>query len=367
MNGMLLQRFLLLASYIGLTAFLSYALAFVSARWAIRAGAIDKPTGGRKIHTRSTPLWGGLGITLALFAGVLLAWLTGSLTSISVQPMQIMGFLVGAVLILAVGLLDDRYDLPVWSRFVVYVFACVIVVMTGTGIVQVTRWAGVGGFSLVWKTMDIMLPGLLIHLSLPADLVTLAWLVLVLFATKFLDGLDGLVTGQTVIGSLLIVALTMSAAYFQPTVALIAAIIAGAFFGFLPHNAHPARHFLGESGSVLAGFCLGFLSILSSAKVAIALSVLTISIVDIGIVVIGRFMRGAPIGKGDATHLHHRLLQAGLGQRKAVFLLWGVSAFSGVIALSLQTRGKFFLVLVLAILTIAASWITHRMSGCRGK
>jgi UDP-GlcNAc:undecaprenyl-phosphate GlcNAc-1-phosphate transferase len=206
--------------------------------------------------------------------------------------------------------------------------------------------------------------GFSLDLLLPAHLITFVWLLVATYATKVLDGLDGLVTGQTVIGAALVGALTLTTTYFQPGVSVLAAVVGGAFLGFLPHNISPAKQFLGEAGATMAGFSLGVLALLSSAKIAIALSVLAIPIADVVFVVLGRLYRGEPWYRGDMTHLHFRLLRAGLSQQAAVWTLWLVSLFAGIAALGLQTRGKIFLVTSLVVATALASrvtsWFAHK-------
>lgn len=135
-----------------------------------------------------------------------------------------------------------------------------------------------------------------------------------------------------------------------------AAIIAGAYFGFLPHNFHPAKQFLGESGSVIAGFSLAFLSIVGGAKLATGLMALGFPLVDAVFVVIGRVARGASPFKGDDTHLHFKLLRAGLSQRQVVLLIWTLSGVTGAVALGLQSVGKAALLvwIVLAVLGLSA-------------
>jgi UDP-GlcNAc:undecaprenyl-phosphate GlcNAc-1-phosphate transferase len=194
-------------------------------------------------------------------------------------------------------------------------------------------------------------------ISLPSDVLTIIWLMVATYAVKILDGLDGLVTGLTIIGSSIVAALSLSLTYFQPPVALLAGLIGGSYLGFLPRNFNPAKQFLGESGSTIAGFSLGFLAILSSAKVAIALSVLAIPITDVVIVIFGRIHRGQPWFRGDDTHLHFRLIKAGLSNRAAVLLYWGVSLIAGIFVLSLQTQGKIFIIFLLCLATALASYI----------
>ncbi|MBI4138936.1 undecaprenyl/decaprenyl-phosphate alpha-N-acetylglucosaminyl 1-phosphate transferase [Candidatus Uhrbacteria bacterium] len=332
------------------SAGLSYVFSFVSAHHAVRFGAIDKPTGGRKIHAEPIPLLGGAGIVCALLIAMAAGSRLGLLPGIS--PRQLIGFAVALVILVIGGALDDLRPQPALRQLIFPILAAVAVIVSGTGIVQVTSLSGPNGFSLVWWKSS--------SLSLPADLLTLLWLLFATYATKLLDGLDGLVAGIAVIGSSMVGALTLSIAYFQPGVAALAAAVGGSFMGFLPRNAHPAKQFLGEAGSTMAGFSLGFLAIVSSAKVAIALSVLAIPLADAVFVVVGRLRRGLPPWKGDATHLHFRLLDAGISHRTAVVLLWAASFAAGVAALTLQTRGKLFLVGSLVVLTGLLSWVMNR-------
>ena len=330
------------------TALLSYIWSFASESFARRFGAIDKPTGGRKIHTKPIPLWGGFGIAVSILIVLVTLMSANVFSQGDVHTTQILGFIAGLLILLVGGMIDDAHPLSPQIQILFPILAALVVIASRTGIVQVTNPSG-GGLSLIWWRLG--------PVSLPADLITFAWLLLATYATKIQDGLDGLVTGLTVIGSGLVGALTLSLTFFQPMVALLAGIVGGAYLGFLPRNANPAKQFLGESGGSIAGFSLGVLAVLSSAKIAIALAVLAIPITDVILVVLGRIRRGVPWYKGDSTHLHFRLLQAGFSQRTAVWLLWGVSLVAGLLALSLQTRGKVFLIVTLVGLTALTSFI----------
>jgi UDP-GlcNAc:undecaprenyl-phosphate GlcNAc-1-phosphate transferase len=347
---------LCLSSALAVAGF-SYLVSFLSARAALRFGAIDQPTGGRKIHRRATPLWGGLGIAKSILVALFILGVFGRSVFHDLRNEQLIGFML-AILVLSIGgMIDDWRPLPARIQFIFPFLAAFIVIATGTGIVQVTDPRSGGGLVLEWWRFG--------SVSLPSDLVTLTWLLVATYATKFLDGLDGLVSGMAVIGSAMVGALTLSPTYYQPGVAVLASLVGGGFLGFLPRNIHPAKQFLGEAGSTLAGFSLGFLAIISSAKVAIALAVLAIPVTDAIVVVLGRIVRGAPPWKGDDTHLHFRLLQAGIPHRRAVVLLWAVSFAAGVTALGLQTRGKFFLVAMLMVLTVLGSWFANRVASKR--
>jgi UDP-GlcNAc:undecaprenyl-phosphate GlcNAc-1-phosphate transferase len=168
-----------------------------------------------------------------------------------------------------------------------------------------------------------------------------------------------------VIGAGLIAALALSPAYLQPPVAILAMIVAAAYLGFLPVNINPAKQFLGESGGTIAGFSLAFLAIVSGTKVATALMAIGLPLADISFVVLGRLLRGVSPFRGDDTHLHYKLLKAGLSQRTVVFILWGVALLFGLAALGLQTRGKILLLIALIGLTTVLSLFTGVMRKAR--
>lgn len=316
--------------WLGAAAAVSFLFCLAVRKAAVRFGAMDRPSGGRKIHHLPIPLWGGLGIGLALLLILLVR---------TPLNLQLSGFAVSLLILMIGGALDDRYDLPPVAQFLFPLAACAVAVLTGTNIVHITNWQGGAPIELGWW----------------GSALAFAWLLTVTYAMKFMDGLDGLVTGQTVIGSCLIGLLALTTTYFQPEVALLAAIVAGAFLGFLPINFQPAKQFLGESGATMAGFTLGFLSILGGAKLATGLMALGLPLMDAALVVAGRIIRGAPPWKGDNTHLHFKLIRAGLSQRQAVLLIWSVSAAVGLAALTLQSIGKALLVLGLLVLLLALS------------
>lgn len=331
----------------------SVLLTPVVRKLAVRKNVIDQPKGGRKIHVQPTALWGGLatGITILVVLALLLLYAQGT----ELRAGQVIGFMIGIAILIAGGMLDDAYDLPPRLQILAPILASIAIVVSGSGIVQVTNPFGPGAFSLVWTQWNI---GQILTISFPADLITILWLLVVTYAMKFLDGLDGLVAGMTAIGGALIAALAGSQAYFQPLVAVMALAIAGAHLGFLPYNRQGSM-FLGEAGSTIAGFSLGVLAVISGAKLATAAAALGVPLVDIGLVVIGRLVRGVSPFRGDATHLHFRLLQAGMSQRNAVRALWGIALVFGLLALTLQTQGKIFLLFGLVFLTLTISFIAY--------
>ncbi len=334
---------------------LSALLTVFARTLARRFKAIDEPTGGRKIHKKPTALWGGLGTGLTII--IVLLTVLAFVRTDDIRPMQVIGFIIAIAILLIGGMLDDRFDLRPCIQFLSPLIAAIVIVFSGSGILQVTDPFGPGAISMIWKQIELGA----FTISLPADFLTIVWLLTVTYAMKFLDGLDGLVAGLTVIGGFLIAGLAGSEAYFQPVIALLALGVAAAHLGFLPFN-RQGSIFLGEAGSTIAGFSLGVLAVISGAKVAIAAAALGVPLVDIAIVVIGRIVRGKSPFKGDNTHLHFRLLQAGLSRRNTVRLIWGIALVFGLTALSLQTQGKIFLLIGLVALILIISYIAYARS-----
>lgn len=354
-----LQLASLCTSVLIATGLLSYLLSFVSRRWAIQFRALDIPKSPRKIHKEPVPLWGGVGIALTLGIVLLLVGLEGSIFNFKISGWQLIGFLVGLAVLNLGGMLDDRYDLKAWQSILFPVTAALAVILTGTSIVHVTSPGTATALYLNWWTWHPFRS--FWGFAFPSDLLTFIWLLMAIYAMKITDGLDGLVSGITVIGSAMVGILSVMPIYFQPASAILAAAVAGTYLGFLPRNTHPAKQFLGEGGSTIAGFCLGFLAIVSSAKIAIALAVLAIPVADIAFVVLRRILSGHSPFSGDSSHLHFRLLAAGIPHRAAVILLWVVSASAGIIALTLQTRGKIFLIVLMVLLAYLISWAADRI------
>jgi UDP-N-acetylmuramyl pentapeptide phosphotransferase/UDP-N-acetylglucosamine-1-phosphate transferase len=335
----------------------SAVLTWVIRRTAFAMGVCDEPVGGRKIHEKRTALWGGgaTGTTIVLVLISILPFLGGLETVFGLRHLQVIGFAFGVTILMIGGMFDDAFSLPPWVQFCFPLAASIVIVMSGSGIVQITNPLGGGAWSLVWQRVPLF-GGVII--SWPADILTVLWLLVVTYAMKMLDGLDGLVAGLTIISALLIAGLASSIAYLQPGVALLALSIAAIHLGFVRFN-RAGSIFLGEAGSTIAGFSLGVLSIISGAKVATAAIALGIPIVDIGIVVIGRLARGASPFRGDDTHIHHRLIKAGLSPSTVVRIIWAAAAVFGLAALTMQTKGKIFLLITIAILVVGSSLFAY--------
>ncbi|HCB18759.1 TPA: hypothetical protein DEP34_00025 [Candidatus Uhrbacteria bacterium] len=331
---------------------LAFVLAFFGTvavtRVALRFGLIDRPDESRKVHHHPIPQLGGLAIYVAVGTVTFVVLLfTPFLTSGEITYHHYVGILLGGLLLMIGGIVDDRYRLPPSLSIVAPACAALLAIVCGVEVEKLTNPFG-GVFTLAaWQS----------------DLLVFAWLMGVMYTTKFLDGLDGLATSVSSIGILMMMLLALTITYYQPDVALFAAIILGALLGFLFWNYHPASIFLGEGGSTLVGFLLGVLAVISGGKLATALLVLGIPIMDVLWVILRRGKQGGlrALFRGDRKHLHHRLLDLGWGQRRVVLFYVFVSTSCGILALLLQSDEKLVALIILAVLMIlGASYLVHK-------
>lgn len=327
-----------------LSALLSAALTLAVRRWAIKLKIFDWPNLPRKIHAGPVPVLGGLAVFIA-FALCLLLYLKIGRVNLQIVPLKFfLAMLLGGAILALGGFLDDKYNLPpkiLWL-FPALASLTVVALGIGVGIKQISNPLGppinIGfkflGLSFSFYVMWLYLMGMI-------------------FTTKFLDGLDGLCAGISFIGGLALFMLSLLPHINQPITATLAAIFSGSLLGFLIFNFHPAKIFLGESGSTFCGFMLGVLSIILGGKIATALLVMGIPILDVAWAIIRRIFYGRSPFKADRTHLHHRLLDIGLSQRQAVLVLWAISALFGFTAVFLQSFGKLVALVILFSVMLA--------------
>ncbi|PJE76541.1 hypothetical protein COV05_04195 [Candidatus Uhrbacteria bacterium CG10_big_fil_rev_8_21_14_0_10_48_16] len=316
---------------------LSFSLTIVVRRLAIRFNIIDKPTISRKIHQRPVAQLGGIAIFLAIAVTTIGILASGDLlTSGAITVNHYIGVILGGCILMIGGFLDDRYELPPRTAIIAPVLATCVAIGFGIEVDKLTNPFG----------------GVLILTSWQSNILVFIWLLVVMYTTKFLDGLDGLATSVTSVGALMILLLSLTSMYFQPDVALLSVVTLGAYVGFLFWNIHPASIFLGEGGSVFVGYMLGVLAVISGGKVATALLVLGIPLLDAIWVVSRRLQEGgfSRIFKGDKKHLHHRLLKLGWGQTPIVLLYVTIATAFGVSALFLQSQEKLVALLILSLI-----------------
>jgi UDP-GlcNAc:undecaprenyl-phosphate GlcNAc-1-phosphate transferase len=330
----------------GITAFLvSLMITPMVIRLANRFGFVDDP--GRKhpaiLHKVVTPRAGGVPILLAL------------LTVVFFLPVDrhIVAILIGAVLTVVLGTLDDKYDLsPFFRLSVMFVIATATVVIGGIGLTYITNpLGGVVRFDQIMWTVNFFGEHNIVVL---ADLLSILWIVWVMNAISWSSGVDGQLSGIAAIsaGVLALVALKyLTADPTQMPVATVAFVTAGAYFGFLPYSAYPQRIMPGFGGATLAGYMLAVLAMLAGGRLATAVLVLAVPLLDAAWAVYRRLRRGQLPFFGDREHLHHKLMDLGMSKRQIAAIYWMVAAILGLLALSLDSRGKLFAgVLVIVVL-----------------
>lgn len=284
----------------------------------------------RDVHQFPIPRMGGLAVLASFFlvVGVLLAVAPEKLAFVSATVLgvdrNLFGVLAGAVILGVTGYIDDRYGLTPVAKLGGQLVAALVVVASGVQIHWVSHPLGGPDITIgAWSWVLVPL-----------------WLLAMVNVMNWFDGLDGLASGLSGIAAMAIFFLALDPIVNQPATALLAAIVAGAAFGFLPHNWHPARIFLGDTGSMFLGFMVGVFAIISGAKFATAALVLGIPIFDAVWVISRRILTGQPVWQADRKHLHHRLLDAGFSPKGAVLTLYAVAAAFAFVALNSQTEGK---------------------------
>lgn len=302
---------------------------------AFRVGAVDVPKDARRMHDHPIPRMGGLAIFFGFILSVLLFL---PLTE------QLRGMLLGAVVIVILGIFDDIYALPAKPKFLVQILAALLAVLAGNRIFFLSN-INVFSSDPYWY---------LGWLSIP---VSVFWIVGITNAVNLIDGLDGLACGVSTISSMtmLVIALMVS----EPDVAVLMAALAGACLGFLPYNLNPARIFMGDTGSTFLGFILAVVSIQGLFKFytiisfAVPFLMLGLPIFDTTFAILRRLAKGQSPMTPDRGHIHHRLIDMGFSQKQAVAVLYLISAILGLSAVVLTTSGVLKAMLFLLALCIA--------------
>ncbi len=346
--------FLFLMAFLA-ALFLSLIFTLIVRKVALHLKILDRPSLPRKIQKKPIPLLGGLAIYGAfLILSIYYLFFTDYLAVGTIKAKNIIGLMVGGFFLVIGGTLDDKYNLRPWQQFIWPLLAAVSVVVSGIGITYITNPLGGLIYFDQIKIPVLTWEGIPYYFTLFADAFAFIWILGMTYTTKYLDGLDGLVAGVTMIGGIILIFLSLSRAVHQPETALLSMIVAGVFAGFLVLNFHPAKIFLGEGGSTLAGFFLASIAILAGGKIATTLLILGIPILDALWVIVRRifFEHRSPF-RGDEKHLHFRLINIGFTHRQAVLFLYFLSLAFGAAGLFLQSKEKMLALIILTIIMIA--------------
>ncbi|MBR5871961.1 MAG: undecaprenyl/decaprenyl-phosphate alpha-N-acetylglucosaminyl 1-phosphate transferase [Clostridia bacterium] len=299
--------------------------------FAYKIGAVDVPRDNRRMHKKPMPLLGGLSIFLGFtISGLLFCDITPAITAAW----------LGGLLIIMIGILDDKYSLNAWVKLLGQIAAAVIAVCLGG--IQIDH---------------INLFGHYIHFGFFAIPITIFWIVGMTNAINLIDGLDGLACGVSAIASMSLLIVTLMHAELE--IAMLTAILTGACIGFLPFNKNPAKIFMGDTGALFLGYMLSVLSTVGVFKTTAVVSFLIPVIIfgyplfDTAFAFARRILQGRSPFSADRGHLHHRIIDMGFNVKQSVSILYCICSVLGILAIMLtEQRAIASLVILIIALVI---------------
>lgn len=304
---------------------------------AYKIGAIDVPKDDRRMHKVPIPRLGGLAIFLSFLLAVLV---------FADIDRQMQGILLGAVVIVIVGVLDDIMALRALPKLIAQIVAagiaayhgCVIQFVSNPNVFSESTYVNLG-----WVSVPL----------------TIIWIVAITNAVNFIDGLDGLAVGVSAISTatLIVIALMVS----EINIAIILCGLFGACLGFIPYNMNPAKIFMGDTGATFLGYILATLSITGLFKLyaiisfAVPFLILGLPIFDICFAFLRRIAKGQNPMTADRSHVHHRLIDLGFSQKQTVAIAYLLTAILGLAAVVLTSSGELkALILIGAVFVVGA-------------
>jgi len=332
---------------------LSLVLTPLARRLGERAGWFFRKPSPRHIHARPTPRSGGVALALST-AGALLLLLLLPIRRPAGEAIRVGLLIIGPLLAFALILHDDIREMRPLPKLAIQIAVAAVAILPWFLGPQLQPPPG-----LVITQVQNPLGGTF-YLPLAAAIpFSFLWMVGMMNTVNLLDGLDGLAAGVTAIAALLLFIHTIRLG--QHSLAPLPLALLGACLGFLPYNFHPARIFMGDSGAFFLGYTLAILSLIGGAKIATALLVLGVPILDVAWVIIFRLARGRSPVQADRGHLHHRLLDLGLSQVQIVALFYGVCAVFGAAQFLPSGLHKLLVLLGMALGGgIFLWWLTRR-------
>ena len=317
-----------------ISAAVSFGITPIVKRMAYKVGAVDVPKDARRMHSVPIPRLGGLAIYGGFLCSILIF---GQLDE------TMLCVLLGAAIIVALGIFDDVLALGAKLKFVVQIVAAAIPVCIGD--------LQIGLFTNLNPLSDTPF----VHLGILAVPVTIIWIVGITNAVNLIDGLDGLAVGVSSIAAITMLAVALLTGNMP--IAITMAALAGACIGFMPYNLNPAKIFMGDTGSTFLGYMLATVSIMGLFKFyavisfAVPFLILGLPIFDTANAIIRRVAAGRSPMSPDRGHVHHKLIDMGFNQKQAVAILYAISATLGLTAVVLTSSGEVkAIVLLLAVL-----------------
>lgn len=311
---------------------------------AKRFKLVDNPkTRFHPAHTHKgiIPRAGGVALLIGLLAGIIVF--------IPVTKL-IVGIVLGAIILVIIGLFDDRRDVHPYIRLTTNAIAAIIAVSAGAGIPYITNPITGGVLALdIWR-VSFQFFGT--HSILVwADIFAFIWIMWTMNIVGWSAGVEGQMPGFVAVASIVLGLLSLRFSLQDPSqmaITVLAFVVAGSFIGFIPWNFFPQKIMPGYGGKTLAGFLLALLAILSYGKFGTMLLVLGIPMTDAAYTLLRRIGRKKSLVTADRGHLHHRLLDLGWGKRRVALFYWSLSAILGAIALTVTSKQKIFILLLVA-------------------
>lgn len=318
-----------------------FGIAILSALIYISSFIKDIRNSKRHIHKKGIIRLGGIAIISSFILGI---FLDNNL----VIDKPIAGIIIALIFILILGVWDDLRELGWKTQFFFQISLVIFIFIMGIRIDYITNPLG-GIVNLENETF-----------FLPSLLLVLGWVVISMNSMNWIDGIDGLSGGITLIGALTIFFLSLKPEVNQPPVGIISAALIGSILAFLVFNFNPSRIMAGTSGSMFFGFILAVLAIFAGTKIATALLIMTVPIVDAFWVIFERIRNGKSIFEPDKRHLHHKLLELGWSQRKICLFFYFITSVVAVIALNTRAIGKLITISFSVGILIGALYLINK-------
>jgi UDP-GlcNAc:undecaprenyl-phosphate/decaprenyl-phosphate GlcNAc-1-phosphate transferase len=310
---------------------LALVLTPIVRRIVVRYEIVDRPE-ARRVNVVPVPRSGGLAISAA-FLLVALAFLvinerTKAISvPISLSPSEVSALLIGGAAAAALGAIDDLLDLRARWQLLGQVVLAAAAVAAGITIDFIANPLGGPAFRFAGPV---------------AAVLTIFWIVGMINSINWIDGLDGLSSGVSFIAAVTIGLISLTTQVGQPLIAVLCFALAGSLLGFLRWNFYPATIFAGTSGVQFVGYTLAVLAVLGTAKVAVALLVLGVPIIDTFWIIVRRVTQGRSPFSPDRSHIHHRLLDLGLSHRQTVLVIYGLCLVLALLALLLTGVSQLY-------------------------
>lgn len=334
--NMELELVLYILIVIVITTAVSFIITPLVKRFAEKVGAMDVPKDDRRMHSTPIPRLGGLAIFIAFILSVLI---------FADIDRQLQGILLGAVIIVVLGVVDDIVPLPALFKLIVQIIAAAVAVYHGCVIQYLTN-------------PNIFSDANYLDLGIWAVPISVLWIVAITNSVNLIDGLDGLAVGVSAISSSTMLVISLLVA--EPNISIIMAALVGGCLGFIPYNMNPAKIFVGDTGATFLGYILATVSIIGLFKFyaivsfAVPFLILGVPIFDTAFAFLRRLFTGKNPMKADRGHVHHRLIDMGFNQKQSVAILYLITAILGLSAVVLTSSGEIRAMIFIAAFCLVA-------------